>query len=144
MATAVISQVRKHHSLGISAKFEIMADGDLYKVVEHPKPNYGASLPEVEAIKSDVKLHEWQKKVGIDRSKQVKILKIAHMRYQHPDLDEITTFLYDFGMHIVKKTPEEIWYGGYGPDPYVYYARKGEKKFLGGTFLVESYAELEK
>lgn len=66
------------------------------------------------------------------------------MRYQHPDLATITTFMLDFGMGIVKKTEDDIWFGGYGPDHYVYYARKGPKKFLGGTFEVESYADLEK
>ena len=51
----------------------------------------------------------------------------------------------DFGMQIVKKSETKIWYGGYGPDPYVYYAEEGpEKKFLGGCFLVETYGDLEK
>lgn len=66
------------------------------------------------------------------------------MRYQHPDLAEITTFLRDFGMSVTKKTDTQRWYKGYGTDQYVYYAQQGEKKFLGGTFEVESYAELEK
>lgn len=52
--------------------------------------------------------------------------------------------LVDFGLRVVKKTDNERWYGGYGPDQYVYYAREGPRKFLGGTFEVESYAELEK
>ena len=50
----------------------------------------------------------------------------------------------DFGMQVVKQTDEQVWYRGYGPDPYVYYARKGPKAFLGGTFEVESYGDLEK
>ena len=88
------------------------------------------------------------------------------MRYQHPDLDQITTFLegmlivsqnltiyynlryrlnhLDFGMTVAKKTEDQIWYRGYGEDQYVYYARQGHKKFLGGTFTVETYQDLEK
>jgi hypothetical protein len=66
------------------------------------------------------------------------------MRYQHPDLAEITTFLRDFGMNVVKKAEGKRWFSGYGIDQYVYYAQEGEKRFLGGTFEVESYAELEK
>lgn len=66
------------------------------------------------------------------------------MRYQHPDLDEITTFLADFGMHLVKSADDKRWFRGYGPDQYVYYAQRGPKKFLGGTYEVESYADLEK
>ena len=50
----------------------------------------------------------------------------------------------DFGMQTVKETEDAAWYGGYGPDQYVYYAQKGPKKFLGGTYLVESYSEIEK
>lgn len=44
----------------------------------------------------------------------------------------------------MKKTETERWFRGYGPDPYVYYARKGPRAFLGGAFEVESYADLEK
>ncbi|MCJ1305639.1 hypothetical protein MMC08_008454 [Hypocenomyce scalaris] len=60
-------------------------------------------------------------------------------------MDKITIFLKDFGMRIVKKTDDKIWFGGYGNDPYVYVVEKGtEDKFLGGVFLVESEVELEK
>lgn len=108
-------------------------------------PNRGASVEDIKAIGPESKpLSEWQKDAGVDPSKQVKLVKLVHMRYQHSDLAEITTFLRDFGMHIAKKTEDRIWYKGYGTDQYVYYAQKGEKKFLGGTFEVESYEELEK
>ncbi|KAE8154285.1 Glyoxalase/Bleomycin resistance protein/Dihydroxybiphenyl dioxygenase [Aspergillus avenaceus] len=86
----------------------------------------------------------WRARCNIDTSKQIRLVKLAHMRYQHPDLNEITAFLQDFGLRVVKKTADEAWFRGYGTDPYVYYARRGEKKFLGGTFEVESYGELEK
>ena len=47
-------------------------------------------------------------------------------------------------MQVAKKTDNERWFCGYGTDQYVYYARKGEKKFLGGAFEVESYTDLER
>lgn len=64
-------------------------------------------------------------------------------------------------MTVAKKTDDEVWFRGYGPDQYVCklnsrrqrlifltlptdYALKGPKKFLGGTFLVESYEDLER
>lgn len=47
-------------------------------------------------------------------------------------------------MQVAHKTDTEIWFRGYGEDQYVYYARKGPKKFLGGTFQVESYQDLER
>lgn len=108
-------------------------------------PNHGASIPDEDAIGKDSQpLSIWQKDNNIDVAKQIKLVKLVHMRYQHPDFPTITTFLRDFGMHIAKETPTEIWFRGYGTDQYVYYATKGEKKFLGGTFSVESMAELEK
>jgi hypothetical protein len=49
---------------------------------------------DVEAVGPDSESkREWQKKRGIDPSKQVRIVKLNHMRYQHPDLNKITTFL---------------------------------------------------
>ncbi|KAK3722462.1 hypothetical protein LTR37_002454 [Vermiconidia calcicola] len=109
-------------------------------------PNTGASVLDKETMGDRQESpSQWQKKVGIDTSKQVKIVKVAHMRYQHPDLPTITKFLKDFGMHVAKETEDRIWFRGYGDDQYVYYAQKGaEKKFLGGCFAVESYEDLEK
>ncbi|KAH9863908.1 hypothetical protein J1614_009841 [Plenodomus biglobosus] len=108
-------------------------------------PNRGASVPQLDAIPKPCKpLREWQKEQNIDRNAQIKLTKLVHMRYQHPNLDEITTFLRDFGMSVAKKMDGKRWYKGYGDDQYVYYAQEGEKKFLGGTFEVESFAELEK
>jgi hypothetical protein len=89
-------------------------------------------------------LRQWQVEQKIDRDAQIKITKLVHMRYQHPDLDEITVFLRDFGMTVAHKIDGKRWYKGYGSDQYVYYAQQGPKKFLGGCFEVESYAELEK
>ncbi|KAH7072516.1 trihydroxytoluene oxygenase [Paraphoma chrysanthemicola] len=108
-------------------------------------PNRGSSKPDSEAIgpECDEKV-AWQRARNIDTSLQVKLVKISHMRYQHPDLDILTTFLTDFGMHVTKRSQNEAWFHGYGPDHYVYYARKGEKKFLGGAFEVESYQDLER
>ncbi|KAK1808201.1 hypothetical protein LTR12_017442 [Friedmanniomyces endolithicus] len=110
-------------------------------------PNVGKSIPDIEAIGPDSEsLTSWQKRNSINPDNQIKLVRLSHMRYQHPDLDQITTFLLDFGMHIAKRSPdgERIWYRGYGTAQYVYYAQKGPKKFLGGTFEVESHAELEK
>ncbi|CAI7607523.1 unnamed protein product [Penicillium pancosmium] len=107
--------------------------------------NHGASVPDLIAVGSEQEnVEEWRERCNIDQSSQIRLVKLAHMRYQHPDLDQITTFLQDFGMTVTKKTDQEIWYRGYGDDQYVYYARKGPKEFLGGTFTVESYEDLEK
>lgn len=47
-------------------------------------------------------------------------------------------------MQIAKRTEAEVWYKGYGPDPYVYYVRKSPKMFLGGTFEVETEQDFER
>lgn len=131
---------------GVQRPVTVLAEGDAKN--GNVTPNAGASIPDSER-KADEKtaaLAEWRRQNGIDTSKHVKLVKVAHMRYQHPDIPTITKFLKDFGMHIVKQDGDErIWFRGYGSDQYVYYCQKGpEKKFLGGTFEVESYADLEK
>ncbi|KAK6815988.1 hypothetical protein P875_00127896 [Aspergillus parasiticus SU-1] len=106
--------------------------------------NHGASIPDLIAIGDEQEnVTDWQRRCGINKDSQIRLVKLAHMRYQHPDLDQITAFLQDFGMTVAKRTEDEVWYRGYGEDQYVYYARKGTKEFLGGTFVVESYGDLE-
>lgn len=131
---------------GVQRPVTVIANGN--NANSEIAPNAGSSIPDSDR-KADEKteaLAEWRKRNGIDASKHVKLVKVAHMRYQHPDIPTITKFLKDFGMHIVKQEGEEkVWFRGYGTDQYVYYAQKGpEKKFLGGAFEVESYADLEK
>ncbi|KAJ6150285.1 hypothetical protein N7471_001484 [Penicillium samsonianum] len=107
--------------------------------------NCGASIEDVVAIGPESEsIVAWRERCGIRTDSQIRLVKLAHMRYQHPDLDEITVFLQDFGMTIAKQTDDEVWYRGYGVDPYVYYARKGPKQFLGGAFEVESYQDLQR
>lgn len=126
----------------------IDANGTLSTPHGDVQPNVGKSITDIEAIGDESEpLSSWQKRNNIDTSRQVRLVKLAHMRYQHPDLETITKFLKDFGMHIAKQSEDgsKLWFRGYGPDQYVYYAQHGaEKKFLGGAFEVESMAELEK
>ncbi|CAG8088878.1 unnamed protein product [Penicillium olsonii] len=106
---------------------------------------HGTSVADVTAIGPESEtIRAWRDRCEIDPSSQIRLVKLAHMRYQHPDLQEITTFLQDFGMFVAKQTDDEVWYRGYGVDQYVYYAKKGPKKFLGGAFEVESYQDLER
>ncbi|VUC24147.1 unnamed protein product [Clonostachys rosea] len=70
--------------------------------------------------------------------------KLSHVRYQHPDLDEISNFLKEFGMETSKKSTDEVWFRGFGLDHYVSYACKGPRKFLGGALEVESHEDLER
>ncbi|KIW44909.1 uncharacterized protein PV06_03345 [Exophiala oligosperma] len=110
-----------------------------------PSPNRGMTIPDhVEAGEVQMSQNEFRTKYGIDASKQVKLVKVVFMRYQHPDLQEIKIFMKDFGLKKVKETATDIWFRGYGVDQYVYHVQKGPKKFLGGAFEAESYEELGK
>ncbi|QIW95635.1 hypothetical protein AMS68_001153 [Peltaster fructicola] len=112
---------------------------------ELAKFNTGASVQDTQVLGEQAeRLTSWYERNGIVSGDRVQIVKLSHMRYQHPDLEVITTFLRDFGMHVVRRTDTEAWFRGYGPDQYCYYARLGEKAFLGGTFEVESQEELVK
>ncbi|KAH8648844.1 putative 2,3-dihydroxybiphenyl-1,2-dioxygenase or glyoxalase/bleomycin resistance protein-like protein [Ilyonectria robusta] len=70
--------------------------------------------------------------------------RLAHVCYQHPDLNEAKRFLLDFGLLVEKEEPDRIFFRGYGPEPVIYIATKGKRAFLGGTWVVQSMAELEK
>jgi hypothetical protein len=111
--------------------------------------NKGYTLPAREAMEmigwDRMSINDWKARENIDEKSQIRLVRLSHMRYQHPDFTAISTFLQDFGMHLVKQTEDKIWWRGYSDQPYVYVVEKGdEKKFLGGTFEVESFADLEK
>lgn len=56
--------------------------------------NHGASVPDIVAIGPDREnITEWQTRCGINRNEQIRLVKLSHMRYQHPDLEQITIFL---------------------------------------------------
>jgi hypothetical protein len=111
--------------------------------------NKGYSLPANEAMKmigwDRMSISDWKTRENIDESVQIRLVRLSHMRYQHPDFAAISEFLGDFGMHLVKQTEKTIWWRGYSDQPYVYVVEKGpEMKYLGGAFEVESIADLER
>lgn len=132
-------------------------------ITSNVHPNRGATVPDTVAVgKSRQSQSDWLVCHNISTKDRIRLKKLSHMRYQHPELDEIERFLIgiscfppfvfirlrltrpDFGMQVSKKTENEIWFKGYGSDHYVYYARKGPKQFLGGAFEAESQAEFNK
>lgn len=110
-----------------------------------PKPNRGGPVSDLVLDGPDRQqsLAEWKKQRKYDETEQIRLVKLAHMRYRHPDLAVITEFLQgiylpiiacarnlllikvvdnqclDFGMYVAKRTETEIWFRGYGPDPFV-------------------------
>lgn len=78
---------------------------------------------------------------------KIRMLRLAHVHYQHPDLQKAHEFLVHFGLEPVEKNETRIYYRGYGKDAYCYLAElspTGTKFFGGGAFVVESYDDLEK
>jgi hypothetical protein len=58
------------------------------------KPNHGASVPDVVAVgESSVSQAEWLAEQQIDTKQRVNLKKLSHMRYQHPNLEEIQEFM---------------------------------------------------
>jgi hypothetical protein len=75
---------------------------------------------------------------------KINLKRLAHVYYTHENLAEAHKFLLDFGFSVVKSTDNEIYYRGYGTEPFVYCAAKGtENKFGGAAFVVDSMEDLE-
>ncbi|KAJ5918025.1 Glyoxalase/Bleomycin resistance protein/Dihydroxybiphenyl dioxygenase [Penicillium verhagenii] len=79
------------------------------------QPNRGASVPDVVAVgDQNASQVEWLAKQQINIEDRINLKKLSHMRYQHPDLEEIQTFMI------------------------------GPKKFLGGTFEAQSKEDFDR
>ena len=79
---------------------------------------------------------------------RIRLLKTAFVIYYHTDLDKARKFLLDFGLEIAFEKPgEEIFFKGYGTEPFVYIARRSPSatsEFGGAAYEVESRHELER
>ena len=76
--------------------------------------------------------------------RRIRLVKLAHVHYTHVDIDVAHQFLLDFGLREVERRNGTIFYGGYGSDPFVYCASKGDKTaFAGAAFVVESLDDLD-
>jgi hypothetical protein len=78
-------------------------------------------------------------------SKQkISLKRIAHVYYTHKNLDAAHQFLLDFGFSVVQRTEDKIYYRGYGTEPFLYCAMKGNDDIFGGTaWVVDSMEDLE-
>ncbi len=75
---------------------------------------------------------------------KIKLVRLAHVYYTHTDLEVARQFLIDFGFVIAEDRGDTIFFKGYGTEPFVYCATKGEENWFGGAaFVVESLADLE-
>ncbi|KAL5313231.1 hypothetical protein ACEPPN_018964 [Leptodophora sp. 'Broadleaf-Isolate-01'] len=75
---------------------------------------------------------------------KINLNRIAHVYYTHKNLEKAHQFLLDFGFSVTKRTKDEIYYRGYGTEPFLYCARKGNEDVFGGTaWVVDSLEDLE-
>lgn len=75
---------------------------------------------------------------------KIRLVRIAHVYYTHKDIDRATAFLKDFGFSKTEEKDANIFYRGYGTEPFVYCATKGDDDVFGGAaFVVESMKDLE-
>jgi len=83
-------------------------------------------------------------KMSAPEKQKISLKRIAHVYYTHRDLEAAHKFLLDFGFSVVTKTDSQIYYRGYGTEPFVYCATKGEEDAFGGTgWVVDSLEDLE-
>lgn len=78
---------------------------------------------------------------------KVQLSRLTHVYFEHPDLERFATFAKDFGFETVQRTPEKIYLGGYGKDPFCYVAslsQDGKANFRGGAFVAASEEEFNK
>ncbi|KAH7007826.1 Glyoxalase/Bleomycin resistance protein/Dihydroxybiphenyl dioxygenase [Macrophomina phaseolina] len=78
---------------------------------------------------------------------KIRVTKLAHVHYQHPDLEKAAAFLLDFGMIEERRTSDTIYFRGYDEQPYLYVAEQskdGKRHFLGGYWVVDTWEDLEK
>lgn len=95
-----------------------------------------------ESIMPDMRIPE----ISNNPSK-VQLARIAHVYFEHPDLEAFSKFANNWGFVETKRDEDRIWFRGYGVDPYVYVASKsrdGNPRFGGAAFVAKSEEDFEK
>jgi len=76
---------------------------------------------------------------------RIALKRIAHVYYKHKDLAASRQFMHDFGFEETATHGEQIFFRGYGSEPFVVAIEPGESdEFGGAAFAVESADELDK
>lgn len=74
----------------------------------------------------------------------VKVWDIAYVRFAAPDLDEMATFLEEFGFAVAERTEEALYARGSDPLPYAHVTHRGDATFRAVGFMVKDRADLDK
>ncbi len=73
----------------------------------------------------------------------IKVTDIAWVRFSAPDLDQMETFLLDFGMERAERTDTALYMRGASESPWLHATEQGEAGFRGFGFYAASAADLE-
>lgn len=75
--------------------------------------------------------------------RKISLNRICHAYYKYKDLDKAVEWFNDFGFVEEKRTGERVYFRGYGPEPWVVCAERGERDEFGGVgFAVDSAEDL--
>lgn len=79
---------------------------------------------------------------------KISLQRLSYVIYEHPDVVKFLTFAEDFGFELAAKSEnEEVFFRGYGPDPFLYVARPASgsaPKFHGAGFVARSAIDFQK
>lgn len=78
---------------------------------------------------------------------KVVLSRPSYTIYEHSDLGQFRRFASDFGLEEIQTIEGNIFFKGYGKDPYVYIARQAspsnDAKFIGGAFCARTKEDFE-
>ncbi len=74
----------------------------------------------------------------------IRVEDVAYVRFRIPDLAEMRGFLEDFGLVVAEATDERLVSRGFGDQPVLHVAERGEPAFLGLAFRAPSLGQLER
>lgn len=63
-------------------------------IYEVPKPSDGYSLDAAQTMRRSESQDAFRKRLGIDTSTQIRLVRVSHMVYQHSDIQSIVVFLH--------------------------------------------------
>jgi hypothetical protein len=80
-------------------------------------------------------------------SQKVQLSRIAHVYQKHPNLEKWEQFAHDFGFVKESRQGDNVYYRGFGKDPYCIVASNsgcGKKEFCGAAFVAKTEQDFEK
>ncbi|KAE8378180.1 Glyoxalase/Bleomycin resistance protein/Dihydroxybiphenyl dioxygenase [Aspergillus bertholletiae] len=78
---------------------------------------------------------------------KVQLSRIAHVYFEHRDLQAFHKFAVDFGFVEAERKGNTVYYRGYGKDPYIYVASQSttrQSRFMGAAFLAKDEENFQK